>query len=84
MLCPGPVPTEFQEIAGTTGRNPMPKSFRIDAAQCAEEAVTALKAGHARCIPGAAVRAAMLSVEALPKPIARQVALRMAKRARES
>ena len=83
VLAPGPVPTEFQEVAGSAGKNPMPKSFRIDAAQCAEEAVAALKAGHARCIPGAAVRAAMLSVEALPKPIARRIAIRMAKRARE-
>ncbi|MFT3774399.1 MAG: SDR family oxidoreductase [Minicystis sp.] len=82
VLCPGPVPTEFQAVAGTTGKNPMPKAFHIDAEQCAEEAVTALKAGHARCIPGTAVRAAMLSVEALPKPVARQVAIRMAKRAR--
>jgi hypothetical protein len=82
VLCPGPVPTEFQGIAGTGGRNPMPKAFYIDAAQCAEEAVAALQAGQARCIPGAAVRAAMLSVEALPKAVARQVAIRMARRAR--
>jgi short-subunit dehydrogenase len=82
VLCPGPVPTEFQEVAGTTGRNPMPKSFHIDAAQCAEEAVAALEAGDARCIPGAAVRAAMVPVESLPKVLVRQVARRMAKRAR--
>lgn len=83
VLCPGPVPTEFQEVAGTTGRNPMPKAFHIDAVQCAEEAVAALKAGEARHIPGAAVRAAMLSVEALPKVVSRQVAARMGKKARE-
>jgi short-subunit dehydrogenase len=82
VLCPGPVPTEFQEVAGTTGRNPMPKSFHIDAVQCAEEAVAALRAGEARCIPGAAVRAAMVSVESLPKVVVRKVARRMAKRAR--
>jgi hypothetical protein len=81
-LCPGPVPTEFQEVAGSGGRNPMPKAFHVDAAQCAEEAVAALEAGHARVIPGAAVRAAMLSVEALPKPVARQAAIRMARKAR--
>jgi uncharacterized protein len=81
-LCPGPVPTEFQEVAGTSGRNPMPKSFHIDAVQCAEEALAALKAGQARCIPGKAVRAAMLSVEALPKVVARQAAVRMGKKLR--
>ena len=82
VLCPGPVPTEFQEVAGSAGRNPMPKAFHIDALQCAEEAVAALEAGEARVIPGAAVRAAMLSLEMLPKPIVRQVASRMGRKAR--
>ncbi len=82
VLCPGPVPTEFQEVAGTTGRNPMPRAFHIDAAQCAEEAVRALKAGEARHIPGAAVRATMVSVEALPRVVVRQAAARMGKKAR--
>jgi short-subunit dehydrogenase len=83
VLCPGPVPTEFQEVAGSQGRNPMPKAFRIDATQCADEAVRALKAKEPRLIPGAAVRAAMLSVEALPKPVMRMAATRMGKKARE-
>jgi short-subunit dehydrogenase len=82
VLCPGPVPTEFQEVAGTTGRNPMPKAFHIDAAQCAEEGLVALETGEARHIPGGAVRAAMLSVEALPKPVARMAAVQMAKKLR--
>src|SRR4051794_27548015 len=42
VLCPGPVPTEFQEIAGSAGKNPMPKAFHISSEQCAEEAVAAL------------------------------------------
>jgi uncharacterized protein len=83
VLCPGPVPTEFQEVAGTTGRNPMPKAFHIDAVQCADEAVRALKAGEARHIPGAAVRAAMVSLESLPRPVVRMAAVRMGKKARE-
>jgi short-subunit dehydrogenase len=83
VLCPGPVPTEFQEVAGSRGQNPMPKAFHIDAARCAEEAVRAMKAGEARHIPGAAVRAAMLSAEALPRPMIRLAALRMGKRRRE-
>jgi short-subunit dehydrogenase len=82
VLCPGPVPTEFQEVAGSQGRNPMPKAFHIAAEQCAEEAVRALKAGEVRCIPGAAVRAAMLSVEALPRAVQRVAAIQMGKRAR--
>jgi len=82
VLCPGPVPTEFQAVAGSKGRNPMPRAFHVDAAQCAVEALAALKAGEARVIPGAAVRAAMVSVESLPKVVVRQIARRMAKRAR--
>ena len=81
-VCPGPVPTEFQEVAGTTGKNPMPKAFHIDAAQCAEEAVRAMRAGDARVIPGAAERATMVSVEAVPRPILRLVARTMARRLR--
>jgi short-subunit dehydrogenase len=82
LLCPGPVPTEFQEVAGNEGRSPMPKVFHIDAAQCAEEAVGALKAGVGRHIAGAAVRAAMVSMESLPKVVVRRVAEQMGKRAR--
>jgi short-subunit dehydrogenase len=82
VLAPGPVPTEFQGVAGSSGRNPMPKAFHIDAAQCAAEAIAGLKAGEARVIPGAAVRAAMLSTEALPKPLQRLAAAQMGKRAR--
>ena len=86
VLCPGPVPTEFQEVAGsgrTTNTNPMPKAFHIDAVQCAEEAVAGIKAGKARVIPGAAMRAAMLPVESLPKAVVRQIATQMGKKARE-
>jgi len=83
VLCPGPVPTEFQEVAGSQGRNPLPKAFHIDAVQCAEEAVRALKEGEGRHIPGAALRATMLSVEALPRVVVRQIAARMGRKARE-
>jgi short-subunit dehydrogenase len=85
LLCPGPVPTEFQEVAGDGdrgGRSPMPKVFHIDAAQCAEEAVSALRAGQGRHISGAAVRAAMISMEALPKVVVRRIAEQMAKKVR--
>jgi len=82
LLAPGPVPTEFQEVAGTAGRNPLPKAFHVDVVPCAEEAIAALKTGQARRIPGAAVRATMLSVESLPKAVSLALALRWAKRLR--
>ncbi len=83
VLCPGPVPTEFQEVAGSAGRSPMPKAFHIDAVQCAQEAVDALEAGEGRRISGVAVRAAMVSLEALPRVVVRQAAVQMGKKARK-
>jgi len=68
--------------AGTAGKNPMPKAFYIDAVQCAEEAVAGIKEQKARVIPGAAMRAAMLPVESLPKAMVRQIATQMGKKAR--
>jgi short-subunit dehydrogenase len=82
-LCPGPVPTEFQDIAGSTGRNPMPKAFYIDAAQCASEALDALRARRARHIPGAGMRAVVLSLEVVPKMAVRPFLARMGRRLRE-
>jgi short-subunit dehydrogenase len=79
VLCPGPVPTEFQEVAGER-LAPMPKAFHVDAAQCAEEAVAALKAGRARVIPGLKMRAAVVSVESVPKVLVRPLLARMASR----
>jgi short-subunit dehydrogenase len=82
VLCPGPVETEFQAVAGTGARPPMPRSFYVDVTACAEEAVQALKRRKARLIPGAAVKVAALSIEALPKAVLRPVLARTAKRIR--
>ena len=70
-VCPGPVPTEFQEVAQTGERQPMPEAFYVDAVQCAEEAIEALKAGRARVIPGMRMRAAVVSLESLPRALVR-------------
>jgi short-subunit dehydrogenase len=82
VLCPGPVPTEFQEIAGSAGHNPVPKAFYIDAVQCASEALEALKARRARHIPGTGMRAVMLSLETMPKAAVRPFLARLGRRAR--
>jgi short-subunit dehydrogenase len=80
-LCPGPVSTEFQAVAGVR-RQPMPAAFHVDATECAEEAVAALKAGRARVIPGLPMRAAMVSLESVPKALVRPMLARMASRIR--
>ncbi len=51
-LCPGPVETEFQGIAGTDKRGKLPALIHVEAVDCAEQAITALKKGRARVIPG--------------------------------
>ena len=51
-LCPGPVETEFQSVAGTDKRGKLPGVIHVDATECAEQAITGLKRGRARVIPG--------------------------------
>jgi len=80
-LCPGPVPTEFQEVA--RNENPLPLFFQVDAVACAEQGLAGLKRGRARVIPGP-VGALMISLEALPKSLVRPVLARMGRKVRES
>jgi len=79
-LCPGPVPTEFQQVAGTVNRNPLPKAFYVDAVSCAEQALRGLKQGKTRVIPGAQVRSLMVAVESMPKVLVRPFLKQMARR----
>ncbi len=84
-VCPGPVPTEFQEVANKAGLPaPMPKAFHIDAKQCAEEAIDALRRGRARVIPGARMRAAVVSLESVPRALVRPLLRRQGERIRGS
>jgi len=60
QVCPGPVDTEFEEVAGNfTGRQP-PALFRISAQQCARQALRAFARGRALLVPGLAIRIVML------------------------
>jgi short-subunit dehydrogenase len=52
QVCPGPVETEFDQVAGAVEGMPgTPRSFRISAAQCAREAVGGLERGDALVFP---------------------------------
>lgn len=79
-VCPGPVPTEFQEVAGSHIRPSLPGPLHVSVEQCAEEAVVALERGEPRVIPGWPMRAAVLAVEALPKAAVRPFLRRAARR----
>jgi uncharacterized protein len=82
-LCPGPVETEFQGVAEARSRKPMPRVFYVSAEQCAEEAVTAMKRGRARVIPGLPLRMAVVSLEAVPKLLVRPFLGRVGRRIRK-
>lgn len=82
VVCPGPVPTEFQAVAGNEGRPLMPEMFHIDAAQCAKESLDAMLKGEVRVVPGGAMRAVVGPLAVLPKAVMRPVLRRMAKKVR--
>lgn len=78
VLCPGPVETEFQAVAGS-GRAPLPRAFYVDVNSCAEDVVTAMKQRKARLIPGGPTRALALMIEAMPKAVVRPLLARNAR-----
>lgn len=74
-LCPGPVATEFQEVAGSGGRNPLPTFAWVGARACAQQGLLALKKDKARVVPGP-VRV-VAALEAFPRPLVRLALARM-------
>jgi len=79
-LCPGPVATEFQEVAESEGKNPLPKFAWVDAETCAAKGLEGLKKERGRVIPGPVK--AIAALEAMPKPLLRAVLSRMGRKAR--
>jgi hypothetical protein len=79
-VLPGPVDTEFRSVSGADRRPPLPRAFWVSAKDVAEQAIRGLKLGRARVVPGGAMLAAVLSVEALPKAFLRPFLKRVAKR----
>jgi hypothetical protein len=56
QVCPGPVDTEFEAVAGNfTGRSP-PGLVRISAAKCARQALAGFARGRALVVPGLVIR----------------------------
>jgi uncharacterized protein len=74
-LCPGPVYTDFWEIAGwevTGGRsfeNAVPRPAWISAEHAARAGVEGLAAGHRVIVPGLRMRAAMEAVRYVPHAV---------------
>lgn len=85
VVCPGPISTEFQEVAGSNeglARPPMPPIMHIDAVKCAEEAVHAMAKGHARVMPGFVPRFMATVVDIMPKVIVRPAIANVVKKLR--
>jgi len=72
-LCPGPVQTEFQEVARRQGVQPRlgPKFVVVPVEQVVRDALAALEADRPLVIPGFAMKFVMFVSRALPMPALR-------------
>jgi short-subunit dehydrogenase len=82
-LCPGPVVTEFQQVAKREGMKPDigPKFIVVTVEQVVRDALAALEADRPLIIPGFAMKLLMLLARLMPMPVLRWVA-RMSPRSR--
>jgi hypothetical protein len=84
QVCPGPVDSEFDQLAGTVGgmEGGPPQFLRISAARCAKDAIAGFERGAALVFPGRAYRIAMTMAPLLPRGLQRRQAARAAARVR--
>lgn len=85
QVCPGPVDTEFDYVAGSAGgmTGGPPQFLRITAEQCAREALTGFDRGAALVFPGRPYRLMMRMVLPLiPRGVLRRQAAKTALRLR--
>jgi uncharacterized protein len=75
-LCPGPVVTEFQQVAIRQDAEPDigPKAIVVSAEQVVRDALAALEADRPMVVPGLAMKLLMLLVRMTPMPVMRLVA----------
>jgi len=76
-LCPGPVHTEFQEVASRPGRKvnpgPGPDFLQVSVEQVVREALAALEAHRPLVIPGFAMKLAMFLTRLMPMAVVRLI-----------
>jgi uncharacterized protein len=72
-VCPGPVHTEFQEVAKRPGEQPEsgPEFVHVSAEQVVRDALAAIEADRPLVIPGLAMKTGMFLVRLMPIPILR-------------
>ena len=81
-LCPGPVHTEFTDIAYRPGsiRDPSPEFVHVSAGRVAELGLRGIQLDKPIVIPGAAMKLAMFFTRIMPMPILRTASRWSAKR----
>jgi short-subunit dehydrogenase len=81
-LCPGPVPTEFTQVAARPGAKPdrSPEFVRVSAAEVARAGLAAVESNKPLVIPGFVMKVGMLLVRLMPLSILRMVYRLSAKR----
>ncbi len=83
-LCPGPVQTEFQQVASRPGRKvkpgPGPDFLQVPVEQVVRDALAALQADRSIVIPGFAMKLVMLLARLTPMPLLRLLMRRYSSR----
>jgi hypothetical protein len=74
-VCPGPVHTEFEEVARRAGAQPRTgsKIFFVSTKHVVRAALAAVKADRPLVIPGFAMKFAMLLTRLMPMPVVRLI-----------
>jgi len=67
QVCPGPVATEFEDVAGNFTGRPPPALIEISAAKCARQSLSGFARGRAIVIPGFINRLVMWSGVLTPR-----------------
>jgi short-subunit dehydrogenase len=71
QLCPGPVRTEFEEIAVSIPGLKVPKIFEISAERCVRSGLRGFERGRALVVPGLLMKLAIPLGGFVPRPIRR-------------
>jgi short-subunit dehydrogenase len=71
QVCPGPVATEFEEVAGNFTGHEVPYAVQITAAHCARDAIAGLERGRALVVPGLVPRIGMALLAWTPRVLQR-------------
>ena len=73
QVCPGPVATEFEEVAGNFTGQKVPGFLEITAQRCARDALRGLERGKALVVPGLIMRVVMFLAMRSPRFLLRLV-----------